>query len=883
MIRKITIILALIIAGKSFGQMSKQLAPVNPELIDYYNNKKMAIKAAKVVMSDEKTTGYIPPYVQLPEYYDNTNESTMKSLSLPNLPARFDLRDSGLVTSVKNQGSGNFGGNCWAFACLSSIESCWLSSLTSLGTTDLSEQSMATCHGYGWGFGQGGNEYFPMAYLTTLKGPISDSLVRYDTEDTAKQHCESGYKPIAYFPETRWIYNNPVLTKKVIMDYGAVATNIYWDNKNYNAAKCSYYANDRNGANHAISIVGWDDNKVTHVGTGAWIAKNSWTTSWGDHGYFYIAYGDNHILRPASFYPTIVPTSNIDTLFKKESIGVVSYFGYQADYAYSLVKYNAPNEITIRRVGSFLTKTGSSLEIEIYSDSLQTLVNSYKSQPVLCPGFYTYEIPAIVVGDFFVKIKYYTPGINRPIPIEIKAEVLGEMYADPFIQPSGTQWVSENGNNWQALGSDIKGWESNLIAHVYASYSSLPIANFETDKFEVCTGGEITFTSKAFGNITTQQWNFGEGANPAYGAGPGPHVVNYPVGTPEGVKYAMMKVVGPDGSNIKSKPIKVVSSLTTLIGAPDYIKMNDSAKLTAIVDADSYLWYPSEELTDSISKVVYFKSKATGLHKFTLIAKQGDCSGSYTVNVNLKQPPINDEVCNAIALQTGQNGPFTNRGATAEFNEPAPADTSCYDDMSWCKEGGLQNSVWFKVIGPSNGKLSLDTKGMDTQIAVYQSDTCTNIKKEDMIAANDDYYSEDLYYAAAIDEISVIPGKTYWVQIDGSAGGDEGDFYIAVSDAAIEINSRWPLNVNSAVMNNSCWIFPNPSNGSFNVQYLSTINEELYITVTDLTGKTILKTNKLKQSGLADVLINIPGLQKGVYLVNVQSSIVTKTLKCIIQ
>ena len=36
------------------------------------------------------------------------------------MPARYDLRDLGQVTPVKNQGKG---GNCWAFAALGALES----------------------------------------------------------------------------------------------------------------------------------------------------------------------------------------------------------------------------------------------------------------------------------------------------------------------------------------------------------------------------------------------------------------------------------------------------------------------------------------------------------------------------------------------------------------------------------------------------------------------------------------------------------------------------------------------------------------------------------------------------------------------------------------
>ncbi|HOT14378.1 MAG TPA: C1 family peptidase [Bacteroidales bacterium] len=877
----ITTLLLFFSFSVGIAQLKKHIPPVNKELTEFYQKKK-SLRAA----IDEKTTGYIPPYTQLSEYYiENEESSKLKSAMVSGLPSVFDLRKiynetsqkyDNLVSPVKNQGSGNTGGNCWAFAALSSIESMWYNPLSAINALDLSEQNMATCHGYSWAFGAGGNEFFAQAYLSRLQGAVLETDVPYNTTDISTFTCKKA-KPVAYFPESRRIYGNIPMIKKVIMDYGAVATNIHWDTAYYKKKTNIFYSTDRTGPNHAISIVGWNDTITTQAGKGAWIAKNSWGTTWGASGFFYIAYGDKQILKPASYYPTMWATESVDTVFKYNNIGVVSFFGYEKESNYALLKYTSASKKLLKSLSTFLPVTGSSLTIDIYSDSLSTLIHHSVNVPVQCPGTYAFDIMAEVEGTFYVKLTYFTPGVNYSIPVELKTDVNGEEYANPFVYPSGYQWVSANGNIWQALGSDVVGWEANIIAHLYAITPSKPVAVFTTDKYEVCAGSTVTYTAKTNGNINKYLWVFGEDASPAYATGAGPHVVTYSSNAKSGLRYPALYVIGGNDTVSFSKPIKVVNSLTTLIAAPTYIKQSDSAILTAIVDADSYNWYPSTNLSDTFSKSVVFKADNPGLYKFTLTAKQGNCQGQYSLNVYLKNPPSNDKPCNAITLSPGENGPFSNVGATADYNEVHPADTNCYLDKTWCNEGGVQNSVWFKVIGPDNGKLSVNTRGMDNQLALYSSESCDNIKFEDLVAANDDYYGIEDNYAAALDEITVIPGKTYWLQVDGSFGGVEGEFYITITDT--EITTA----INQISTSENLTLFPNPGKGVFTVHYKSDYTERLKIRIFGINGTLVYQSNEYKTPQEFSKQINLNKLSKGVYFINVQSEHSSNTVKYIAQ
>ncbi len=98
--------------------------------------------------------------------------------------------------------------------------------------------------------------------------------------------------------------------KAAILKYGCVVTAIYVTNAFYNYAggvyedTCTepnatpyYYSS----ANHAISLVGWDDHPP-EGGGGCWILRNSWGTEWGEDGYMRIRYKSARV----NLYPCVL-------------------------------------------------------------------------------------------------------------------------------------------------------------------------------------------------------------------------------------------------------------------------------------------------------------------------------------------------------------------------------------------------------------------------------------------------------------------------------------------------------------------------------------------------------------------------------------------------
>ncbi len=381
------------------------------------------------------------------------------------LPSSYDAMALGYVTPVRNQGSC---GSCWIFAAIADLESD-VSIVEGSNQSDFSEQEAGDCNIWNH-FCNGGDSLMSTNYLTKW-GAANESCHPYQGSETTCQNCSILWNVDNWRRITGSNGESQIEEiKTAILNYGPVYSTIYAGDSGflaYDSGVYEYWGTEE--PNHAIQIIGWDDSLEHSRGSGAWLIKNSWGTSWGAHGPYpgcaWVAYGAANIGDYTSAITSYIDDTDM-VLYYYDEYGWMGYCcGYGTNTAWGAVRFVPAESGQLQAVDFWAVDAGMQYEIRIFdniseSGSGYTFSDQlgYQSGTTEESGYYSVNLstPITVVkgDDFIIQVKFTTTsGYEYPIPIDYLTPG-HEYYSDWQPTASGESYVSGNGVTFTKLSID---------------------------------------------------------------------------------------------------------------------------------------------------------------------------------------------------------------------------------------------------------------------------------------------------------------------------------------------------------------------------------------------------------------------------------------------
>ena len=421
------------------------------------------------------------------------------------LPEYYNLADDGFLTPVKNQQNS---GNCWAFAQLAALESCILKS--SGESLDLSEENMknliAKFSDYGWNVytNEGGLDQMGLGYLTSWLGPVLEENDEFDDFSVLSPVLDSimHVQDVIFLKRNNALDNNAI--KEAILKYGGVATGIFYESENLKYSTAGYYYGGKELANHAVTIVGWNDTYSSNnflkkpAGDGAWIVKNSWGKSWGDKGYCYVSYYDTKLAEIGKdFYSytfILDDKEKFNKNYQYDIAGMTDFFNTGKTSVWYQNIFTSEGYETLKAFSTYFNTT-TDYEAYVYVN------NELKSVQVgTSPGGYhtikfTPFVNLMPEDEFKISIKIKSP-ISASFPVS------EGLITNKKIYTPNISFFSYDGKKWY----DLSNYTHTYGTHTYTSqvacikaFTSYSNLNFTISNVSAKTGEPVNITAEIYG------------------------------------------------------------------------------------------------------------------------------------------------------------------------------------------------------------------------------------------------------------------------------------------------------------------------------------------------------------------------------------------------
>ncbi|MES2627707.1 MAG: T9SS type A sorting domain-containing protein [Bacteroidota bacterium] len=246
------------------------------------------------------------------------------------------------------------------------------------------------------------------------------------------------------------------------------------------------------------------------------------------------------------------------------------------------------------------------------------------------------------------------------------------------------------------------------------------------------------------------------------------------------------------GFSIIANEINTVAFSVTsnVINSANEISNNGSIDLTVTGGVKPYTFvWSNGASTEDITNL------APGTYSVVVTDK---CGAQFTDSFTIIFTGIsNDNACDAKLLPTDNVvRQFNNFLSTLQPGEysiaPDSNSTDCFSNTNWCKNDGIDGTVWFKFVAPSS-TVTVDLcngaqNDIDIQVAVYAVSDCSILDPATftLLGANDD--APSCAFGSVLSLTGLTPCATYYVMVD-SDEGEQGTFGIAIRDENSTLNA----------------------------------------------------------------------------------------------
>ncbi|RLD60506.1 MAG: hypothetical protein DRJ05_04525, partial [Bacteroidetes bacterium] len=765
-------------------------------------------------------------------------------------PATFDLRDyngDNFVTSVKNQQ----GGTCWTFGTMAAIEGNLLmtGNWTAAGETgepDLAEYHLDWWNGYNQEFNEdldpptgdglevhnGGDYRVSTAYLSRGEGAVRN--IDGQSFNSPPERDNESYR--RFYPRTVEWYNigenmeNMDFIKTQIMDFGVMAICMCYSS-GFISNNIHYQPPSSNELpNHSVSIIGWDDDKSTQApDDGAWLVKNSWGTNWGNGGYFWISYYDKWACRE----PDMGSVSFQEVEFYDyDMVYYHDYHGWRDTKPSCTEAFNAftaESDDMLKSVSFFNNVHDVDYTVKVYDDftagELQNELTTISGH-IDYRGFHTIDLndPVdLVIGDDFYIYLYLSDG---GMPYDRTSDV-------PVLLGGGSKTiVTSSASTGESYFKDGSDWLD------FYDYDD-PSGFLHTGNF--CIKG-LAIT--------------------AYG-----------------MRLGSVEISDPTGNNNgRIDPGETVDVIVELINAGLFDVTEVFAEYTT---GDAYVTINSGPLD------------------YGDIAEGESGSSSFSITIDA-DTPIGHGIEGSFSVECNSNGSAFNYDFDMNLlvgRIVEDFETGDFTLFEWETSG---NSDWSVINSESyEGTYSAksgaiednSTTDLEINLDVLQDGEISFFRK---VSSEDTYDFLRFYIDGAMqaewsgemawEEFSydVTLGNhtfkwTYEKDQSVQNGSDCGWIDFVVFPSIDVVNTS----ISKIENNNMVQIFPNPSNGVFNISY-EAVSDQVEISITNLLNERVYEDLGSRNNG-SQIKIDLSHVPGGVYLLRVKDGTDEMVKKIIIQ